>query len=479
MSQGMQPGQTPSMRPGQMTAVMRAMSVQTGPKVLRLGLVQGGRVLEERIIKQRTTVTVGSNEKAMFVIPAPNLPPNFKLFELVGSDYHLNFLDGMNGRVALTSGITDLGALRGQAKKVGNVYQVRLTEDARGKVVIGDTTFLFQFVAPPPVQPRPQLPLSVKGGVANQIDWTLTIIAAFSFMLHFGFVGAMYSDWMDPPVSEGVSVSGIVDMMKNIPTPPPTETAPVDTSPTTTAVATASPTPKPAGGGGGGAHASTTGGGKSGSVSDAKAAALTQQAEAMQMQLLAALGGQSSVSGALGRNGEIPPVDLSAAAASGAGVSGTGGDLRTGSGGGPVQGGGGKGGLGGIGGGTQGSGTGQGAGGETKVAGPTGVAQVGGASATVPVTDADRVIAGLRPRFRACYQQGLNTDPSMSGKVTITAKVGPNGEVSSADVSSNTGLSAGVAQCIARAVRNAQFSAPGGSGSTLSIPVTFVQQGAK
>ena len=479
MSQGMQPGQTPSMRPGQMTAVMRAMSVQTGPKVLRIGLVQNGRVLEERIIKQRTTVTVGSNEKSMFVIPAPSLPPSFKLFELIGSDYYLNFLDGMNGRVALTSGITDLAALRGQAKKVGNAYQIRLSEDARGKVVLGDTTFLFQFVAPPPVQPRPQLPLSVKGGVANQIDWTLTIIAAFSFMLHFGFVGAMYSDWMDPPVAEGVSVSGLVDMMKNIPAPPPTETAPVDTAaPTTTAVATSAPQPKPAGGAGG-AHASAPGGGKSGSVSDAKAAALTQQAEAMQMQLLAALGGQSSVSGALGRNGEIPPVDLSAAAASGAGVSGTGGDLRTGSGGGPVQGGGGKGGLSGIGGGTQGSGTGQGAGAETKTAGPVGNASVGGTSATVPVSDADRVIAGLRPRFRACYQTGLNSDPSMSGKVTITAKVGPNGEVSSADVSSNSGLSAGVAQCIARAVRNAQFSAPGGSGSTLSIPVTFVQQGAK
>jgi hypothetical protein len=481
MSQGMQPGQTPSMRPGQMTAVMRAMSVQTGPKVLRIGLVQNGRVLEERIIKQRTTVTVGSNEKSMFVIPAPSLPPTFKLFELVGPDYYLNFLDGMGGRVALTSGITDLAALRGQAKKVGNAYQIKLTDDARGKVVVGDTTFLFQFVAPPPVQPRPQLPLSVKGGVANQIDWTLTIIAAFSFMLHFGFVGAMYSDWMDPPVQEGVSVAGLVDMMKNIPTPPPTETAPVDTAtPTTTAAATAAAQPKPAGGGGGGTHAASGGGGKSGGVSDAKAAALTQQAEAMQMQLLAALGGGSSVSGALGRNGEIPPVDLSAAAASGAGVSGTGGDLRTGSGGGPVQGGGGKGGgLSGIGGGTQGSGTGAGAGQETKTAGPTGVAQVGGASATVPVSDADRVIAGLRPRFRACYQQGLNSDPSMSGKVVITAKVGPNGEVSSADVSSNTGLSAGVAQCIARAVRNAQFSAPGGSGSTLSIPVTFVQQGAK
>ncbi len=475
MSQmGMQPNN--STRPGQMTAVMRAMSVQTGPKVLRLGLVQGGRVLEERIIKQRTSVTVGSNEKAMFVLQASNLPPNFKLFELVGPDYHLNFIDGMNGRLALTSGITDLAALRGQAKKVGNAYQVRLTEDARGKVVIGDTTFLFQFVAPPPVQPRPQLPLSVQGGMANDIDWTLTIIAAFSFLVHFGFVGAMYSDWMDPAVSEGISVSALIESLKNIPTPPPLEVSTdTTTSPTATAANTAAAASKPAGG----QHSGAKGAGKSSAVSDAKAAAMTQQAEAMQMQLLAALGGQSSVSGALGRNGEIPPVDLSAAAASGAGVSGAGGDLRTGSGGGPVQGGGGKGGLGGIGGGTGGSGTGVTAGTETRVVGPMAVANVGGASATVPVSDADRVIAGLRPRFRACYQTGLNSDPSMAGKVQITAKIGPNGEVNSADVASNTGLSASVASCIARAIKNAQFSAPGGSGSTLSVPVTFVQQQPK
>ena len=214
-------------RPGQMTAVMRAMAVNTGPKVLRIGLVQRGRIVEERVIKQRTTVTVGQNEKNMFVIPgaAGNLPPQFKLFELLGNDYYLNFLDGMNGRVALATGITDIAALRGQAKKTGGGYQVKLTDEARGKIVVGDTTFLFQFVAPPPVQPRPQLPLAVKGGIANQIDWNLTIIAAFSFLLHFGFIGAMYSDWFDSVVNDDVNVGNLVDMMKNIPTPPPTETA--------------------------------------------------------------------------------------------------------------------------------------------------------------------------------------------------------------------------------------------------------------
>src|SRR5882762_3748119 len=158
---GVGPGQQG--RPGQMTALMRAVAQQAGPKVLRIGLVQGGRVIEERIIKQRTSVTVGTSEKSMFVIPSQAAGAQFKLFELVGSDYYLNFLDGMKGRVALATGISDIEGLRGQARRVGNAYQVRLTEEARGKVVIGETTFLFQFVAPPPPQPRPQLPLSVKG----------------------------------------------------------------------------------------------------------------------------------------------------------------------------------------------------------------------------------------------------------------------------------------------------------------------------
>ncbi len=478
---GQQAGQSgaPGTKPGQMTAVMRAMSVATGPKVLRIGVVQGGRVIEERVIKQRTTVTIGSNEKSMFVIPSQAVPPMFKLFELVGGDYYLNFVDGLTGRVALASGITDLAALRGQAKKAGGVYQVKLTEEARGKVVVGETTFLFQFVAPPPVQPRPQLPLAVKGGLASQIDWSLTIIAAFSFLLHFGIVGAMYSDWMDPVVGDESNVATLVDLMKNIPPPQVEEVQTPEVSTDATEKAQeptkSAGTTKKAGGAGG---AKAAGAGQSaGAVSDAKAAALAAQADAMQMQMLAALNGGSSVQGALNRS-DIPAVDLSGAAASNAGVAQGSGDLKLGSGGSPVQGGGGKGGgLSGIGGGTKGTGTGTGAGAETKVAGPTGVATIGGTSSSVPISDADRVIAGLRARFKSCYQTGLNSDPNMSGKVVISAKVGPNGEVSSSDVSQNTGLSDSVAKCIARVVKNATFSAPGGGGSTLQIPVTFVQQG--
>src|SRR5882762_763436 len=254
-------GSMPSGRPGQMTAVMRAMPQATGPKVLRIGLVQGGKVIEERVIKQRSHVTIGPSEKSMFVVPSQSVPPNFRLFELIGNEYHLNFLDGMSGRVALQTGISDLAALRGQAKRSAQgAYQVRVTEDARGKVVVGETTFLFQFVAPPPIQPKPQLPVSVKGGLSSQIDWTITIIAAFSFLFHFGMVGAIYSDWMDPVVDDELNIAGLIDSVKSLPPPPPIEVSEEVSTATATAATTAE-APKAAAAGGGKAA------GKAGSMS--------------------------------------------------------------------------------------------------------------------------------------------------------------------------------------------------------------------
>src|SRR3954471_4846741 len=254
MTQPSAGGSPASARPGQMTAVMRAMNQVTGTKVLRIGLVQGGKEIEERVIKQRTHVTIGPSEKSMFVIPSKNIPPNFKVFELVSGEYVLNFLDGMTGRVALKTGISDLAALKSQAKRVpvGNVqvYQVQLSEEARGKVVVGETTFLFQFVAPPPVQPKPQLPVSVRTGFGSDIDWTTTIIAAFSCLFHFGAVGSIYSDWMDPTIDDEVSVAQLLESVKQLPPPPPVEQKEEKEVPASTAAATAE-APKPAGAGAG------------------------------------------------------------------------------------------------------------------------------------------------------------------------------------------------------------------------------------
>src|SRR5688572_33403403 len=70
-----------SAQPGQMTAMMRAVA-GTGPKVLRIGLIQAGRVIEERIINQRTRVNVGSSEQNMLVISEGDFPAHICLLLL-------------------------------------------------------------------------------------------------------------------------------------------------------------------------------------------------------------------------------------------------------------------------------------------------------------------------------------------------------------------------------------------------------------
>jgi hypothetical protein len=467
---GTTPSQGKAGAPGQMTAVMRAVAA-TGPKVLRIGVVQGGRVSEERIIKQRVHVTVGPNEKNLFVVGSGNLPPTFRLFELVGNDYHLNFLDGMSGRVALPTGISDLNVLRGQARRTPQgAYQVRLTEDSRGKVVIGDVTFLFQFVAPPPVQPKPQLPVAVLRG-ATGIDWNTTMIAALSFLIHFLALGSIYSDWLDPVIDDEVSVANLIDSLKSLPAPPPLEEKPVEDAEKTPDKAPPEKTPDKAPTS---APAAKTDAGK---VSAAEKASLIQETERVMLETLAALSSTGpATEGVLSRS-DVAMGALDAAAASdkavGAGsdplglTRGGGGTLR------PGEQGGGLGGLATTGrtGGTEGSGA------TTKVSGPK--AAMPGVSSSVAggaISNAARVIAAMRPAFRACFQKGLDQNPDAQGSIRLAIKVGPGGEVSGVSATPSGNLPPGVVDCVTTRAKRAQFDPPEGGASVVNVPVTFVKQ---
>jgi hypothetical protein len=353
------------------------------------------------------------------------------------------------------------------------MYQVQLSEEARGKVVIGETTFLFQFVAPPPVQPKPQLPVSVKQGLANEIDWTTTIIAAFSFLFHFGAVGAIYSDWMDQPVDEDDYMAQILENVKALPAPPPVE-QPKDNADAPAANTAAAEAPKAAAGGGQKGPA----GGSKGSLSDARAAAISNELNQLDMAMLGALNSKGGSTSAVLSGGDVPTGLLDGAAASGSGVghgnvaglnfgNGSGGTLRPGA----V----GAGGLANIGN-TQGGGP-AAAGSATKVKGPVGSASIGGASVSGgSVANASAVVAGMAAGFRRCYNKGLSEDPNMKGSVRITAKIGPNGEVLGASPSGGGGLSGTVISCVAARVSSAQFAPPEGGGATVVIPVTFVSQ---
>lgn len=461
-----------------MTAVMRAAAVtHDAPRVPRIAVVVGGKIVDERLFRDAAAVTVGTAEDATFTISGDRgaaLPERFVLVERVGTKHYLRFVEGMTGRIAIGNERLDLASLRERAHDSRGARRIELTNDSRGKVVLGSVTFLFQLVPPPPMPTTPRLPLGVLDGLGSSIDWRLAIIAAMSFLVHFAIAGGAYSDWMDPVVDNGRDVSALIDLKRNLPDVPVEDPKTTTTDATNTnappkkddgAVAKVGPkgTPGPA----------TNKKPGSPSMSDKSAADLAARADAIEVGMIASLQGGPATQTAINRNDEIPPVDLGSAAASAKGVATANDPLGVGRASGPVKPGS-NGGLSNLasthGDANQGPGT-QG----NTPAGPSLSVDVRPPTMTgPPLGDADRVVAALRPRFRKCYQDGLNDDPNMSGKTVLAAKVQPNGEVASVEVSENQGLSPKVTACMSRALKNAQFTG-NGSFSTVRVPVTMIQ----
>ncbi len=121
-------------------------------KVLRIGIVQDGKIIQERLIKSGESVTLGESTKNTFVLPPTSLPKRYTLFHYKGGRYSLHITETMKGKVAYKNAIVPLVQLRGRgdATRKGSVWHLPLSESNRGKVGFDNVTVLFQFVPPPP-----------------------------------------------------------------------------------------------------------------------------------------------------------------------------------------------------------------------------------------------------------------------------------------------------------------------------------------
>jgi TonB family protein len=461
-----------------MTMAMQAVQAPAaGPKVLRVGLIQGGKIVEERIIRKRETVSVGSSERNHFVVHGEGIPARFDLFQLVGTDYVLNFTDKMGGRVGLPGGVQDLTQLRnsGAARNAGSYWQVKLTDNSRGKVTLGATTLLFQFVAPPPVQPRPQLPAAARAGLVRSIDWLFTAFVVFTFMTMFGFI--VYLENADWPLAEGIASvpDEVARLIFEEPPPPP--------EPVEAEAEEEGPEEAPA-------EAPREEGRKDepkeqseAAVAEKTARIAEEAAQAAEALIVGALSAEAGgaladvlAGGAVTGNAEDV---LAQAAGVGVAQSASGGTLRTRSGGGSGSGVKGLGGLARQGEGTTGA-RGEGSAvSERVIRGKTDLGSGGDVGGSGEF-DASIVVSQIRTRIKAiqaCYEKELRRNPSLSGKITAEFTIEERGNVSNVKITANTMGDDAVAQCVANTVQRFRFNpGPEGGSVTFSYPFVFAPQ---
>ncbi|MEO6954494.1 MAG: AgmX/PglI C-terminal domain-containing protein [Polyangia bacterium] len=443
------------------------------PKILRIGIIQGEKIVEERLVRKRENVTVGQSAKNTFVVPASNaLPRTFTLFELTPQGYALNFSDGMDGRISLGDSVVALPALRqaGKAEKKNGLYHVMLSEKSRGKIVIGDVKVLFQFVAPPPVQPRPQLPASVRSSTLQNLDWMLVWVLAASFLTHFAFV--IYLRNVDFPRKP--DIEELPDRFAQLIVPKhveekKVEEKKVDPNAEKKVEHQASSSQK------------SVSAPKAQKTEEEKAAEAAARRAALEQKIQSQ--GVLKILGAKGEGGGI--ADLLKTGD----VSGDAGKVFNSVGGVSV---GGESGAGGIHGkGTGGTGSAKG-GSSLMASGPgtvgtgerTGEHAVRGTvkTSSAPI-DADgtldpsilvKEIRSHLGAITACYETGLKRNPNLSGKIQLRFEISAIGKVTSADIENDTMKDDEVAGCIKQRVLSWRLPAPKGGGSAqFSYPFIF------
>jgi hypothetical protein len=436
-------------------------------RILRLGIIQGGRIVEERLVRRRESITIGQSARNMFVVPSEALPRQWMLFEITPRGYVAHFADAMDARIAVGNEIISLAQLKqaGKIKRHGQSWVMLLDERSRGKITVGDMTILFQFVTPPPPQPRPQLPPSVRGSFASNLDWGFTIIAGASFVAHVAFVLYLRSvDWPRKPDIEAIP-DRFVQMVVRKPEPPK-ETPKVEKKEEKKAedkpkVAAAARPKK-----------EITPEEKARMDAERRARLAEQVRNTGILKLLGAKAdGEGSIADVLGK-GDVDR-DQQRAFEGVGGLSVATGDAA----------------LRGVKSGTGGSGR------VANIAGLRGAGSIAGAStgnvgAERRVTavvrndppavdgqlDPNIIVKEVRARMgaiKACYERALKRNPSLSGKIAMRWTITPAGTVSGVDVDQDTMNDSDVSSCIKSQISHWRFPAPAGGSVEVQFPFLF------
>lgn len=435
------------------------MSNQRQNKVLRIGIIQDGKIVQERLVKANEPVTIGDSPKNTFVVPKSSLETSsFTLFKPAGKGYILQFTPSMKGKISAGGAVVALqkAAEDPQVTQKDGVWSLPLTEQDRGKIQIDSVTVLFQFVAPPP--PKAAKPI-------QQLDFRPRLLAEddpvfIGFLGVWSALGLVLAIWVwsvDPaPVTLDDVPDEYVKLIVEPPEveePPPIEPAPDASGPEKEVETEAQEQMK---------SAKTSG-------QKAKAEAARKDELINNSKLLLKLIGTTGAS----NNGVVANLwsdqeqgigDVNSALQSTAGATTNAGDAtRVGNMGGNGAAGAGE--LGSIGGG-------QGGDANIKVVVKPKVSTAGGSIATTgDENQVKATVSKFSGQLQYCYEKQLKVNPSLEGRIEVSWKVAAGAVTGKPTVLANSTGDAELADCVSQKIRRWTF--PADVEGDMSYPFLF------
>ena len=130
---------------------MCALRAPDQGRVIRLGVLQEGKIVLERRLDPGETLTVGAGPRATVRCTGASLPRRHALIEAHRGRYRLRVPRGLQGKLSSGGQVLSLDQLRQRPPSGRGRWDFELDDTARGSIRVGDLTLLFQLVQAPPI----------------------------------------------------------------------------------------------------------------------------------------------------------------------------------------------------------------------------------------------------------------------------------------------------------------------------------------
>lgn len=207
------------------TARAPQSGARSSRRVLRIAVVVDDLLCDDLHQSGPGGVTVGSSYKNDLVVFGGRAPLQHKLFDYRDGHYYLDLPAHARGKLRVGNKTVTVSQLR---KRSRGAESIRLELDPRsqGKLLLGESTICFKFVAPKPVPPRLPFPIELRPRLENylerrdQIALTVSALVLGSYFVYVANADYDDSFALDDVDDRFVQVMGLQEKKEE---PPPEE----------------------------------------------------------------------------------------------------------------------------------------------------------------------------------------------------------------------------------------------------------------